>query len=1031
MKELKRISLIFFFILLLIFFIVSYYSFISINYLTPNYYQSSFLIYSGFFLLIFCLLLIPIIKPIKKRNLVEVNLISEKWIKLLLIIIMSIIIFIPRVSFSSSIISWNEINILNYLRSIIFIIISSYIPGSCIYNIIFRHNDVLQNININKVILKITIYPLISFSILGILILLLDLIGFNDPNHFLIVLYFIFISLYIIDLNVSDIKNKECSDFKVKYVLINDFAFIILICSLGISLISFAVFLEQGYPLTGDEWNLTGYSIYIEKGNLYDIIREIDYLYPCFWPFIVYGISVLTGLPIINSSAILFPFCYLYLTSTYILMRALLIKMDKIYAILSTILFSISAPLLCCGNDLSILTKANIFVVGVIYFNYKGFAYYLLFTALALIILSTITKKEFNRNTLKKKYDVRLLFIGTFLLFISYLIYLLPLMIGLIFIILFILFSKNKNQNFILIKKFMIILTAFMFIFDILFSFNLSYLFIYRFESYLIRPIIDTGIYDSDYRLILYIITTYSILGSLILIFHYLSKSTLSIDKLKKQLRTQNKNSIKKLLYFILLIFALVFIRFFFLLLNLNNINLQDEFIFIHMIDIILINIGIVGFVGIMLAYYCYMKDAYLFKFLSFSILVFSILSLSGFFFELISNPLGIISQINNEKLIQMYNWFDRNWFYLMIPLSILGSIGLIDFYKYSKEYIVSMKKVLCIKSIINYLFIYLSLTNLIITSSFYLHSNKLSNSEAQIMGWVSENLPDNSNLLLPYIYPLYQGIHKVSTINTYSVDQVIDFMTNSLNFRFWQIYNMDFLCNAQDLEYEGSNVLLLSDMNETGHFNIRNSFKNIQDHGTIKFSVKFNQLNGSLSYFQFSGYTGGLPILIRINSGYLETFNGNNWIQLEEIQINIWYNFQLDFECRKNGNYEDLSQYHYNIYLNGTKFENLKFYSNRNYIKNMQIVSSKSGFVDLYYKTDSYSWDENYKDSCPTPEVQKVMFINFLINSSIKFSIFKDISEYLYVQSNYIQGYLIPKFYNLSLYEYQGYNVYYAPYFN
>jgi len=55
---------------------------------------------------------------------------NENSVKAILILLMFISFFIPPVNFSDIIIDWNKISLLNYLRGIIFLVGSTFVPGA-------------------------------------------------------------------------------------------------------------------------------------------------------------------------------------------------------------------------------------------------------------------------------------------------------------------------------------------------------------------------------------------------------------------------------------------------------------------------------------------------------------------------------------------------------------------------------------------------------------------------------------------------------------------------------------------------------------------------------------------------------------------------------------------------------------------------------------------------------------------------------------------------------------------------------------
>ena len=136
---------------------------------------------------------------------IKINFITEDLIKFLFFIFMTISLVIPPISSPSTVIVWKEIDILNYLRAIIFLIGLTFLPGACLYNIFLNRSALEKKFNIEPFFLKITFYPLLSFSFLGISVLILDQIGLVSELLGM-VLYLTIISVYLLDLLVKKKK---------------------------------------------------------------------------------------------------------------------------------------------------------------------------------------------------------------------------------------------------------------------------------------------------------------------------------------------------------------------------------------------------------------------------------------------------------------------------------------------------------------------------------------------------------------------------------------------------------------------------------------------------------------------------------------------------------------------------------------------------------------------------------------------------------------------------------------------------------
>ena len=68
---------------------------------------------------------------------IEIKFPSGTIIKMILIIIMSISFFIPPITSTYTIILWEKVNFLNYVRAYSFLFGCAFVPGGNLYNIFF------------------------------------------------------------------------------------------------------------------------------------------------------------------------------------------------------------------------------------------------------------------------------------------------------------------------------------------------------------------------------------------------------------------------------------------------------------------------------------------------------------------------------------------------------------------------------------------------------------------------------------------------------------------------------------------------------------------------------------------------------------------------------------------------------------------------------------------------------------------------------------------------------------------------------
>ena len=171
--------------------------------------------------------------------------------------------------------------------------------------------------------------------------------------------------------------------------------------------------------------------------------------------------------------------------------------------------------------------------------------------------------------------------------------------------------------------------------------------------------------------------------------------------------------------------------------------------------------------------------------------------------------PNSLPIELPPEEYVYMSYWFSRNWFYSIIPLSILASIGLIksmDYIKSKKLWnLKTCKKNLKLTfSLISAsLIIYLSLSNTIISGIFWNNYDEaiFKDEEAQVIGWVGQNIPRGSNILVENS-KMYTGLAVMAFCKTYYISEVFD-------------GKLSIKQNIDRLKSKGIQYLILSKYNE------------------------------------------------------------------------------------------------------------------------------------------------------------------------------------------------------------------------
>jgi len=557
--------------------------------------------------------------------------------------------FIPPINFSQTIVSWNEINGLNYFRAIIFLIGSTYLPGSSLFKILLPNKSIYNIFKIEPILLKLLFYPLLSFIFLGFTTALLDVLGIKKGffNISIFILIFVLIILELLTQRklTNNLKRKALRRKLSKYSIL------ILLFTIGVVVISLGIHLSSKYLIPGDRWRGVSYAYFIGNGNLNDKFECAKY--PLFWGYISFGLSSLSGIPYINTNAMLFPFVYLVILSIYLFTKALLNNKKEFYPVLSTFLIFFFSEFSNMFNSQFLQAGTMFTLIGIFQFSYHSFAFSSLFLALTFI-LRLIEEKS---NSINKKERFKLIFLSSLLFLHSHILYMPLTIAGIIFITFYILNYKKKNLGIILI---FLILSILLFIFyDIILTFFLSWILINRLDYFF--GIVISHIEFYTILIILFLI--------LILSYRIFTRKGQKNKELKKYSR--KKNLFIKLMF---ILFLTIFSEFLFFNYCCNI--FQNFFGFYN--KLLYINFGFIGTIGIFLSYYTFKENRKLFYicllWIIFTIIISSVLIFKFWIMFPKENP----NEFSDWGYYIMMYWFTRNWYFIIIPLSIFSAIGLI-----------------------------------------------------------------------------------------------------------------------------------------------------------------------------------------------------------------------------------------------------------------------------------------------------------------------------------------------------------------
>jgi len=683
----------------------------------------------------------------------KLEILNENSIKIILIVLMSLSIFIPTVSFSEMIIAWNEIPPINYVRWIIFIVGGLYIPGSSIFNILFPESTIHERLNVEPFLIKITIYPMISLVYLGIITLILDFFGFLS-DFIILFTFFSFIFLFYIDFlfqKKRGIKLKR----KRNEIKTSRQTFLILFIGLGIILIALSIHFSSQYLIRGDRWRGIYSAPLIGSPDPYPF--SVAYKnYTTYWGYIIFALSKLCGIPYINVSASLFPLLFISITSIYLFVKALLNKNNGILAVLSSIFILIF-------SELFISISLNQLKGGlwfprflILQFSYHSFSYFSFFISIALFFI------VINSNNLKNRSNEKifLLALSSLFLFQSLMTYFFTFLMGIIIVFLYIPFSKNIKQYLRNLLIFYFFFIVFFIIFDFL-TFNyFSYIIIAFFQSFLAITLFNKVLFSFYFYTFLL-----SVFIILFIIYKFSNTLSILIEKTKKKI-----NSILKRKFFRRFLFS--FIEIFFLILliiGLSNprlgltttdhsfdIPVKNADFWNFYLTLLITNMGWIGIFGIFFLYFCFKKNKKLFFFL-FSLTILSIgLASSFIFIRWFQYPTSLVYDIPENEFFDMLYFFSRMWIFSAIPLSIFAAIGLIKLINVINTRVwfkAKSYKKFTTPLFFTSILIYFTLSNSIITSIYWDNFSAISNEEAQIIGWSTDNIPYGSKILITTVF--------------------------------------------------------------------------------------------------------------------------------------------------------------------------------------------------------------------------------------------------------------------------------------
>ncbi|MFX0176144.1 MAG: hypothetical protein ACFE85_07930 [Candidatus Hodarchaeota archaeon] len=458
--------------------------------------------------------------------------------------------------------------------------------------------------------------------------------------------------------------------------------------------------------------------------------------------------------------------------------------------------------------------------------------------------------------------------------------------------------------------------------------------------------------------------------------------------------------------------------------------KLRDVYFFTLFIHYLYGSIGFIGTLGILSLIIVYKHYKFIFKvFLLWFLFIIS-LSFTIIFMTWLNNPIIKPIQLPDNAYFRMTLWFDRTWFYSIIPLSCFAAIGFFKVKKYIckfaynlniSNHVITLTKFLGIST-----FIYLTLSNTIISGIRWYNSTfDLTGEDFQIIGWISRNTPRDSGIIADREV-LYHLIDELTLRQSYLINIEISNAINNYSC-FYVEKGYDPNCSIELLEEYNyyHNVLNLSDYNNNGISFISINFANFINFGTINFNFEIynNSKNFLINYYSTFGELG---ISHMFNSEGFYYYNGTDYDKLFEFGSEDFFHYKLDFECT-NGNYSGLSKHFWMLTLNDTLLGEYAFTNNISGILYNQFSTSKYDTnYNVYINNITYSWMSNLRvDYCI---FKYLIAFEHLSNENVNYLILsRERTEYRNLAEQYIniERDLIPKFYKYKLYEYKNLIIY------
>jgi len=152
--------------------------------------------------------------------------------------------------------------------------------------------------------------------------------------------------------------------------------------------------------------------------------------------------------------------------------------------------------------------------------------------------------------------------------------------------------------------------------------------------------------------------------------------------------------------------------------------------------------------------------------------------------------------------------------------------------------------------------------------------------------------------------------------------------------------------------------VVKLCDTSSFDDTSILNSFSG-KSYGTIEFYMEASDV--SEDFIINLQNSGTKAVEMRFNEDWIEVYDGyHEWTQITNVSDDEWYHIRIDFEC-SNGDYEELDQYEWRIYIDGIQYGDYDFHNDVSQIDEIKILTGHLSTIDAFVDAIGYSWGSSY----------------------------------------------------------------------